>query len=627
MELTHIPLGKLRIAAVNMRDGKKPPDIADILPSVCARGVLVPLIVRPLAEAPDAEAPDLFEIVAGRRRYFAARTLAEETGAACELPCTVIARGDDAAALEASLIENFARENPHEAELWASFTKLVREGRTPDELAATFGFTERQVAQILALGNLMPRIRDLYRAEKIDVASVRFLTMATKAQQREWLAILADPACHAPSGHQLRQWLFGGQSISTEHALFDLAGYRGTIVADLFGGQGYFADSGQFWEAQRVAVEEKRQAYLADGWGEVVVLEPGQHFNSYEHQRTPKRKGGRVYIALSPRGEVVFHEGYLTGKEARKRAKGEETGTGERPARPELTIALGNYVDLHRHAAVRAALIDRPAVALRLLLAHAISGSHLFRVSADPAHAASDAIGASVAASEAAGVFALRQQAARVVLGFEDSEGAIAGAGEGGTAAIFVRLLALDDAQILAILGLVMAEGMASGSAVVEAAGHHLGLGSAAHFMPDDCLLDLLKDREVLVEMIGEVAGAEVAKAYAGEKIAVLRGLLRDCLSGANGRTKAKDWAPRWLAFPPAHYTARGGANAVRNWERVAASFAPQPVVGGVDGDGGAPASEGLAPTGAGGPTETEREPAAQAGEDASERDLDRLVA
>jgi len=626
MKLDHIPLGKLRIAAVNMRDGKKPPDIADILPSVRARGVLVPLIVRPASDSSNADAPDAFEIVAGRRRYFAAKAVADESGVESDLPCAIVAAGDDAAALEASLIENFARENPHETELWASFTKLAREGRTPDELAAIFGFTARQVAQILALGNLMPRIRDLYRAEKIDVASVRFLTMATKAQQREWLAILADPARHAPTGHQLRQWLFGGQSISTQHALFDLAGYGGAIVTDLFGSQGYFADSDKFWEAQRVAVEEKRQAYLADGWGEVVVLEPGQHFNSYEHQRTPKRKGGRVYIALSARGEVVFHEGYLTDREARKRAKGEEMGAGERPARAELTVALGNYVDLHRHAAVRAALIDRPAVALRLLLAHAISGSHLFRVSADPVHAANEAIGASVAASAAAGVFALRQQAARVVLGFED-EGTIAGAGEGGTAAIFVRLLALDDAQILAILALVMAESMASGSAVVEAAGHHLGLGSAAHFMPDDCLLDLLKDREVLSGMIGEVAGEEVAKANAGEKIAVLRGLLRDCLSGANGRTKAKGWAPRWLAFPPAHYTARGGANAVRNWERVAASFAPQQVVGGVDGDGGAPASEGLEPTGTEGPTETEREPAAQAGEDASERDLDRLVA
>lgn len=568
MKLDHIPLGKLSIAAVNMRDGKRPPDIADILPSVRARGVLVPLIVRPLADVPEA-----FEIVAGRRRFHAAKTVAEERGGETYLPCAIVAVGDDAAALETSLIENFARENPHEAELWGSFTKLVRQGRTADELAATFGFSERQVAQILALGNLMPRIRDLYRAEKIDVASVRFLTLATKAQQREWLAILADPDRHAPTGRQLKQWLFGGQSISTEHALFDLEGYTGTVVADLFGKHGYFADSGQFWEAQRGAVEERRQAYLADGWAEVVVLEPGCHFNGYEHQRMPKRKGGRVYIALTPRGEVAFHEGYLTDKEARKRARGEATETATRSTRPEVTSALGNYIDLHRHAAVRAMLIDRPAVALRLMLAHAISGSHLFRVTADPEHAATDAIRASVSAAPASQIFALRQQAARVVLGF-DGGGPVASAGQGGASAIFLRLLALDDAEVLAILAAVMAESVACGSAVVEAVGHHLALDMSGVFTPDDCLLDLLKDREVLTAMVGEVAGKGVAEANAREKIAVQRGVLRDCLTGANGRTKVENWVPRWMAFPPADYTARGGVGSVRNWERVAELFA-----------------------------------------------------
>ncbi len=580
MLLNTISLTQLSVAAVNMRDGKRAPDIADILPSIRARGVLVPLLVRPCSGTSDT-----FEIVAGRRRYHAATIVAQERGETPELPCAIMVPGDDAAALEASILENFARENPHETELWASFTKLVRQGRTPVELAATFGFSERQITQILALGNLMPRIRDLYRAGKIDVASVRFLTLATKAQQRGWLALLADPEQRAPMGNQLRNWLFGGQSISTTHALFDLVAYPGRIVTDLFGKDGYFADSGQFWEAQRAAVEERRQAYLADGWTEVVVLDPGSYFNSYEYQRTPKRKGGRVYIALSARGEVVFHEGYLTDKEARKRARGEEGETVARPARSEVTAALGNYIDLHRHAAARAALIDRPGVALRLILAHALSGSHLFRVSPDPEHPANGAIGASVAASPAARLFALRRRAARVMVGLDDNEGAVAGAGEDGTSAIFVRLLALDDASLLAILAVVMAESLVSGSAVVEAVGQHLGIDLTGSFTPDDCFLDLLKDREVLTAMVAEVAGEEVAQANAAEKIVVQRGLLRDCLTGVNGRAKAEGWVPRWLAFPPAAYTERGGVNAVRNWQCVAELFEPDAAEAPEDGE------------------------------------------
>ncbi|WP_049814791.1 ParB N-terminal domain-containing protein [Bradyrhizobium sp. WSM2793] len=60
MELRNIALSNLRIANVNVRHGRKAPDISDILPSVRARGVLQPLLVRPHGDA--------FEIVAGRAR-------------------------------------------------------------------------------------------------------------------------------------------------------------------------------------------------------------------------------------------------------------------------------------------------------------------------------------------------------------------------------------------------------------------------------------------------------------------------------------------------------------------------------------------------------------------------------
>lgn len=41
---------------------------------------------------------------------------------------------------------------------------------------------------------------------------------------------------------------------------------------------------------------------------------------------TPKRKGGRVYIDVNGKGEVAFHEGYLTRKEARRQGEGEGGG-------------------------------------------------------------------------------------------------------------------------------------------------------------------------------------------------------------------------------------------------------------------------------------------------------------
>ncbi|CAN7762489.1 ParB/RepB/Spo0J family partition protein [Mesorhizobium sp. LjNodule214] len=136
----------------------------------------MPLLVRPNGT------PESFEIVAGRRRYFAAKSLADERGEGNALPCAIMEDGDDAHALEASLIENFARLDPDEVSQWETFSRLIMEGRSVDDIAATFGITELLVKRILALGDLLPKIREAYRRADIDAETARHLTMASKAQ-------------------------------------------------------------------------------------------------------------------------------------------------------------------------------------------------------------------------------------------------------------------------------------------------------------------------------------------------------------------------------------------------------------------------------------------------------------
>ncbi|MER9133206.1 hypothetical protein [Mesorhizobium sp. M0768] len=79
-----------------------------------------------------------------------------------------------------------------------TFTRLIKEGRGVADIAAIFGLMEQQVKRILALGDLSPKIREAYRREEIDTETVRHLTMASKAQQKDWLALYADPDQHAP---------------------------------------------------------------------------------------------------------------------------------------------------------------------------------------------------------------------------------------------------------------------------------------------------------------------------------------------------------------------------------------------------------------------------------------------
>jgi ParB family transcriptional regulator, chromosome partitioning protein len=591
MKLDFIDLCQLSVSPANMRAGKRPPDIADILPSVRARGVLVPVLVRPNGSA------DSFEIVAGRRRFHAAQVVAAERGAcdpdAHRLPCAILTDADDAAAIEASLIENLARLDPDEVTQWETFTRLVKQGRTADDIGATFGLPDLAVRRVLALGNLLPRIRDLYRNEKIDGATVRHLTLASKSQQKAWLALYDDADAYVPTGHQLKAWLFGGQSIAARHALFDLDAFGGETVADLFGDDRYFADAEAFWTAQNAAIEARRAAYLDAGWSDVIVVPPSEHFHVWEYEKAGKRKGGRVYVDVRASGEVTFHEGYFSRQEARRAAHAEANATASRSARPELTSIMQSYIDLHRHAAVRAALTGHPSVALRLMVAHAIAGSQLWSVRPEPQATRNEAVRESVEACKAEADFDERRRAVLALLGFSAEEPTITG-GSGddyGVSAVFLRLLDLPDPVVMEVVAIVIGETLAAGSAAVEAVGLHIGVDMAAYWQADDAFFALIRDREVLTRILAEVAGETVARANAGEKAKTMKRIVRDHLDGANGRAKVDGWVPRWMAFPPSAYTARGGVGTVAAHAKAAAARAQ-----GDEPDPGVPAGAAMPP-------------------------------
>lgn len=566
MKLDFIPLDKLVVSKANMRYGRKAPDVSDILPTVRSRGVIQPVIVRPNC------APDGFEIVAGSRRFHAAKIVAEERRAAGDttpepMPCAILDDGDDAAAIEASMIENMARLDPDEVTQWENFTRLVREGRKVEDIATTFGLPDLTVKRVLALGNLLPAIRDLYRKERIDATTVRHLTMASKSQQKAWLALADDENAYLPTGHQLKSWLFGGQSIPVKHALFDVEASGLATIADLFGEDRYIADADAFWTAQNAEIEARRAAYVEQGWADAIIVPPSDHFSTWEYEKAGKRKGGRVYIDVRATGEVIVHEGYVSGKEARRIAKteGSENGTGQKPARPEVTSTMQTYVDLHRHAAVRAALTGHPAIALRLMVAHAIGGSHLWRVSPEPQSTRNDAVRDSLDNAQAEADFDERRRAVLAVLGFSAEEPTVTG-GNGddyGVVGIFQRLLDLPDTVVMEVIAIVMGETLASGSAAVEAVGMEIDVDMARCWQADDAFFELIRDREVLTRIVAEVAGETVASANAGEKTKTLKRIVRDHLDGTNGRDRRESWVPRWMAFPPATYTARGGVGTV----------------------------------------------------------------
>ncbi|WP_033075021.1 ParB/RepB/Spo0J family partition protein [Sphingopyxis sp. MWB1] len=573
MKLDFLDLDTLEVAKSNMRSKGKPPDVADILPSIAKRGILVPLLVRRCARTGE-EAPDgaRFEIVAGRRRFTAAQILKREGRAVPPLPCAILDDGDDADALEASMLENLARVTPDEVGQWEAFVGLVKAGRSIDEVAETFGFEPAAVKRILALGNLVPRIRNLYRSGAIDAATVRHLTLASKRQQSAWLALFGDEEAYCPTGHQLKAWLFGGAAIAVSRALFDVAESGAAIVSDLFGAESFFADADQFWTLQMAEIEARKCAYIEDGWSDVIVMAKGDWFRSWDHAHIAKRKGGRVYIEIRDNGEVSFHEGYLTAREA---ARGERSAsaTEPKPARPELSAAMNAYINLHRHAAVRADLARNGGVALRAMLAHVITGCGHYRADIEAQRAPKEAIAESLETAPAEAVFDERRRAVLGLLGF-DPETPTVTAAPGHRppfAAVFARLLKLPEPALFDIMAIVMGETLMAGHEAVEVVGLELGTDMRQYWRADPAFFEQLRDREILLAILGDMAGEAVARANEKEKVKTLKTIIADHLEGTNGRSAVTSWVPRWMAFPPGCYSERGGVASVSAHRRLRA--------------------------------------------------------
>lgn len=571
MELRHIPLPELHIATSNVRHKTKKPDLSDILPSIRKRGILQPLLVRPDAEG--------FGIVAGRRRFLAAKTLEQEGQEVQPLPCAVMGDADDADAVEASLIENMARLAMDEMDQFEAFQRLLKEGRTVPEIAATFAVSEIVVRRRLAIANLLPRIRQVYRSGEINGDSLQALTMATKSQQKEWLEMFEDEEQVAPTGSYLKKWLLGGEQISTSVALFDLAEYKGEIITDLFGEESYFADAPTFWNLQNAAIEAKKAGYLDLGWKRVEVLPADHRFNVWEYEKTSKKKGGAVYIAVSGRGAIEVFEGYVSRHEARKREKQKEAdGAEAKTEKPELTKAAQNYWELHRHAAVRLRLVEEPKVALRLAVAHMIAGSRLWQVRPEPQRADKEEIAASVQTGQAQAKFDEARVNVLTLLGLAEDRGdLVRHTGDSyGTAVIFLALLKMSDDEVLGILAVAMAESMEAGTAITEITGMYLATDMAKNWKPDQTFLDLITDKMVLNSMLAEVAGTKVAAANRDATGKVQRNIIRDVLIGTNGREHKPDWVPGYASFPAKRYTDRGGLSFITEWEKAAHLFATE---------------------------------------------------
>lgn len=136
-------------------------ELAELASSIRARGVLQPILVRPVGEG-------RFEVVAGERRFRAAQAAGLDS-----IPAVVRALGD-AEVLEIAIIENVQRVDLNPIEEALGYQSLIeRFGRTQAELAEVVGKSRPHIANTLRLLSLPEDIQALVREGKITAGHAR----------------------------------------------------------------------------------------------------------------------------------------------------------------------------------------------------------------------------------------------------------------------------------------------------------------------------------------------------------------------------------------------------------------------------------------------------------------------
>ena len=235
--IREIPLCRLALAPENVR--KTPPDDfaeEQLRASIKAHGLLENLVAR--ADGTDTDGIECFAVVAGGRRLAALKALADDGTFHADhpVPCKIAANGN---AGELSLAENVIRIAMHPADQVVAFSTLADSGVTVAAIAARFGVTERIVEQRLRLGNAAPELLDAYRAEEIDLETLKAFAVTTDHDRQRAIWEQVAGQGYRPSAWQVKRLLTeervpAGSAMARYVGVEDYEAAGGRVLRDLF---------------------------------------------------------------------------------------------------------------------------------------------------------------------------------------------------------------------------------------------------------------------------------------------------------------------------------------------------------------------------------------------------------
>jgi ParB family chromosome partitioning protein len=174
------PRGQRRAATSSLRPNARNPrrvfaetELDELTASLRERGMIQPIVARPVRGAPDA-----YEIIAGERRWRAAQRAGLH-----EVPVVIIEATDEES-LQLAIIENVQRADLNPLEEAEGYRALVEDySHTQDDIAKMVGKSRSHVANTLRLLKLPPSIRGYIVKGKLDAGHARMLVGQPNAEK------------------------------------------------------------------------------------------------------------------------------------------------------------------------------------------------------------------------------------------------------------------------------------------------------------------------------------------------------------------------------------------------------------------------------------------------------------
>jgi len=167
-----LALAQLQAGRYQPRTRMDEGSLHELAESIKSRGVMQPVLVRPLADA------GRYEIIAGERRFRAAKLAGLD-----EVPVLVKDVPDEAAAVM-GLIENIQREDLNPLEEAQGLQRLTGEfGLTHEAAAQAVGRSRSAASNLLRLLHLAEPVQQMLMAGDIDMGHARALLALDRAHQ------------------------------------------------------------------------------------------------------------------------------------------------------------------------------------------------------------------------------------------------------------------------------------------------------------------------------------------------------------------------------------------------------------------------------------------------------------